>query len=100
MEESRVTPHRDVPAHRITSLQKEAHKLDMKKILLLTGVLTLLTTTGCLVSEGGYYEHEHEHWHGHAYGHAGYETHSEVIAPVVVARPPVIVVRPPEIIIH
>ena len=62
----------------------------MKKILLLSGVITLLTTTGCLVSE--------DHRHGHYRGHERYESHSEAVVvgpPVVVVRPPVIVVRPP-----
>ena len=58
----------------------------MKKILFLTGVITFLTTSGCLVSEGGR--------HGYSRGPAHYESHSEVIvaAPVVVVRPPEIIV--------
>ena len=54
----------------------------MKRILFLAGVVTLLTTAGCLVSEGG------------RHGQAGYRSHSEVIV-----GPPVVVVRPPEIIV-
>ena len=67
----------------------------MKKILLLSGVITLLTTTGCLVSEGG--------GRGHYHGHARYESHADVIVvgpPPVVVRPPVVVLRPPEIIVR
>jgi hypothetical protein len=63
----------------------------MKKFLFLTGVITLLATNGCLVSEGGHH------------GHARYESHPEVIVvgpPPVVLRAPVIVVRPPEIIVR
>ena len=65
-------------------------KLNMKTILLFTCVITLLTTSGCLVSEGG------------RHGHARYESHSEVIVgpPAVVVRPPIVVVRPPEIIVR
>src|SRR5674476_1346958 len=61
----------------------------MKTILLFTCVITLLTTTGCLVSEGG------------RHGDARYESHSEVIVgpPAVEVRAPVVVVRPPEIIV-
>ena len=67
----------------------------MKKLLLLAGVATLLTTTGCLVSEG--------EWHGHSRGHARYYEHrDEVIVgpPAVVVRVPEVVVRPPEIIVR
>jgi hypothetical protein len=62
----------------------------MKKILLLTGLVSLLSTTGCLVSEGG----------GH--GHARYEHHDAVIVgpPVVEVRVPVVEVRPPVVIVH
>ncbi|MCU0783741.1 MAG: hypothetical protein MUF81_06775 [Verrucomicrobia bacterium] len=66
-------------------------KLNMKKILFLTGVLSLLGTSGCLVSEGG------RHGHGR---HGG---HSEVMVvgpPPVVVHAPVVVVRPPEIIVR
>jgi len=55
----------------------------MKKILLLTGILSLLGTTGCLVSDGGH-------------GHEGYRHHDDVVVvgpPVVVVRPPVVIVR-------
>jgi len=60
----------------------------MKKILLLAGFVTLLTTTGCLVSEG--------EWHGHSREHARYYEHRDE----VIVGPPVIVVRPPEIIVR
>jgi hypothetical protein len=56
----------------------------MKKILLLTGILSLLGTTGCLVSEEGH-------------GHEGYRhhDHDEVVIgpPVLVVRPAVVIVR-------
>ena len=68
---------------------------EYKKILLLTGVLALFTTAGCVFSEG--------ERHGHSRGPAHFEHHSEVIVvgpPPVVVRPPVIVVRPPEIIVR
>lgn len=66
----------------------------MKSILFLTGIITLLMTTGCLVSEGGR--------HGHYRGHERYESHSAVIVgpPVVEVRAPVLEVRPPAIIVH
>jgi hypothetical protein len=59
----------------------------MKKILFLTGVISLLSTTGCLVVP------EREP-HGH-YHH--YEGHGEVIVPV---PPPPVIVRPPEVIVR
>jgi hypothetical protein len=59
----------------------------MKRILFLTGVTIVLTTTGCIVSEGGR--------RGHYQGHEGYRGHSEIIV-----GPPEIVVRPPEIIVR
>ena len=52
----------------------------MKKILLLTGALTLLATTGCLISEGG--------GHGHHHGHGGV-----LVQPAVVVPVPAIIVR-------
>jgi len=62
-------------------------KQNMKTILLLTCVIPLLTTTGCLVAEGR---------RGHYHGHGSYRAHAEVIVPA----PPTIVVRPPEIIVR
>jgi hypothetical protein len=58
----------------------------MKKFLSFTCVLTLLSTTGCIVPEG----------------HARYEHHDEVVVgpPVVVVPVPVVVVRPPEVIVR
>lgn len=53
----------------------------MKLILLLTGLITLLTTPGCIVTEGGRHRHTH------------YERE-------VIVGPPVIVVRPPVVIVH
>ncbi len=65
-------------------------KIIMKKFLLLSGLVSLLTTTGCLVEEGG------------RHGHARYERHDEVIVgpPAVVVRVPEVVVRPPEVIVR
>jgi nitrate reductase alpha subunit len=59
----------------------------MKKILLFAGVITCLTTTGCLVSEGGR--------HAHFRGHERYQSRPELIV-----EQPVLVVRPPEIIVR
>ena len=56
----------------------------MKNLFLSACVISLLATTGCLVTEG------------HFHGHARHEVHSEIIVPA----PPVIVVRPPEIIVR
>ena len=56
----------------------------MKTILLFTGLITLLASTGCIVTESGrHYHKRHE------------EVRSEVIVgpPVVVVRPPVVIVR-------
>jgi hypothetical protein len=67
----------------------------MKKIYLLTSVIALSTTIGCIVPVS--------EQHGHFHGHRSYETHTDVIVapPVaVVVRPPVVVVRPPEVIIR
>ena len=62
----------------------------MKKILFLTGVITLLTTAGCIFPGGGRHER------------AGYERHDEIRmgAPVVAVRVPEVDVRPPEIIVR
>ena len=64
----------------------------MKKILLLIAFAGLLSTTGCLVSDGGRGER----------GHARYEHHDEIRAgpPVVEMRAPEVVVRPPEVIVR
>ena len=59
----------------------------MNKILLLCGVITLLTTAGCLVAEDGPRDHYR--------GHARFERRQEVIVP-----DPVVIVRPPEIIVR
>ncbi|MGC9940440.1 MAG: hypothetical protein ABSE48_01325 [Verrucomicrobiota bacterium] len=62
----------------------------MKKILYLTGIITLLSTTGCIVPEGD------------RGGHARYE-HSDGYSagpPAVVVRSPEVVVRPPEVIVR
>ena len=62
----------------------------MKKILYLTGIISLLSTTGCIFPEGG------------RGGHARYEHHDEAIVgpPTVVVRAPEVVVRPPEVIVR
>ena len=62
----------------------------MKKILHLIAIATLLSTTGCLVSDG----------RGH--GHARYERHDAVIIgpPAVVVHVPEVIVRPPEVIVR
>lgn len=62
----------------------------MKMILLLTCTITLLSTSGCLVAEGG------------RHGHARYERRDNVIVgpPAVEVRVPVVEVRPPEIIVR
>ncbi|HZL43113.1 MAG TPA: hypothetical protein VFD66_07510 [Verrucomicrobiae bacterium] len=60
----------------------------MKKILLLTGVLGLFATSGCLVSEEG-----RGHYHG-GEGRGHYESESHVVvAPAVIVRPPEVIVR-------
>jgi hypothetical protein len=56
----------------------------MKIILLFTCIITLLTSSGCLVADGG--------------GRGHYGRHEEVRA--VVVGPPVVVVRPPEVIVR
>ncbi|MGA2029259.1 MAG: hypothetical protein ABSG87_04200 [Verrucomicrobiota bacterium] len=56
----------------------------MKMILLFASVITLLTTSGCVVADGG------------PYGHARYGHRSDV----VVVGPPVVVVRSPEVIVR
>jgi len=55
----------------------------MKKLPLLTGIVSLLATTGCLVSEG-------------RRGHEGYRHHGEVaVGPSVLVAPmPEVVARP------
>jgi hypothetical protein len=65
-----------IPARRVASQ-------DMKKILYLIAIASLLSTTGCLVSDGG------------RGGHARYERHDAVIV-----GPPVVEVRPPEVIVR
>ncbi len=62
----------------------------MKKILYLTGIISLLSTTGCIVPEGG------------RGGQARYEHHDEAVVgpPVVEVRAPEVVVRPPEVIVR
>ena len=62
----------------------------MKQILLLTCVITLLSTAGCLVAEGGR--------HGH--GRYGHRDNVIVGPPVVEVHAPVVEVRPPEIIVR
>ena len=57
--------------------------LNMKIILFFACVTILLTSTGCIVAEGG------------PHGHARYEHREEVIV-----GPPVLVVRPPEVVVR
>jgi hypothetical protein len=59
----------------------------MNKILFLCGVITLLTTAGCVVAGDGRPDPYRDH--------ARYERRPEVIVP-----DPVVVVRPPEIIVR
>jgi hypothetical protein len=58
----------------------------MKTFLFITGIIGLLSTTGCLVADGG---------GGRERDHARYEHHDAVIV-----GPPVLVVRPPEVIVR
>ena len=64
----------------------------MKKIMFLTGIVSLLSTTGCIFPGGERGGHEH----------ARYEHHDDVIVgpPAVVVRVPEVVVRPPEVIVR
>jgi hypothetical protein len=61
----------------------------MKRIFLLASIVTLLTTSGCLVRDG----REHAHFHEERPEH--FEHHETVVVahPVVVVRPPEIIVR-------
>jgi hypothetical protein len=61
----------------------------MKKILLLISVVSLIATTGCLVSDG----------RRHGDYHEAHDEHFEHHETVVVA-PPAVIVRPPEIIVR
>jgi hypothetical protein len=73
----------------------------MKKLLFLTCVITLLTTTGCLAPVGGGPGYDRHYERGYGYGHGRYHGRSEVIvrAPVVVAPAPVIVVPAPVLVV-
>ena len=55
----------------------------MKKILLVSSVITLLTTSGCFVSDGGRHDH------------ARYEDRPGVVVagPAVVVRPAAVIVQ-------
>ena len=88
-----ITTHGEIRAHRVTSSGKR-YKPNMKIILFFTCVITLLTTTGCLVSDA--------EWHGYAGGHDHIRGRSEVRVgpPVVVVRAPEAVVRPPDVIVR
>ena len=88
-----ITTHGEIRAHRVTSSGKR-YKPNMKIILFFTCVITLLTTTGCLVSDA--------EWHGYTGGHDPIRGRSEVKAgpPAVVVRAPEVVVRPPDVIVR
>jgi hypothetical protein len=62
----------------------------MKKFLFLAGMISLVSTTGCIFPEGG------------RGGHARYEHHDEAVVgpPALVVRAPEVVVRPPEVIVR
>jgi hypothetical protein len=62
----------------------------MKKILLLTSTITLLATSGCLVSDG----RRHESFRDED-RHEYVEHHEDVVV-----APPAVDVRPPEVIVH
>ena len=65
----------------------------MKKILFLASIVSLVSTTGCIVPGGERGGERHEH--------ARYEHHDEIIVgPPVVVRPPEVIVRPPEVIVR
>lgn len=59
----------------------------MKKFLILTGALTLLLTTCCLVRE--------EHRHGYYRGHERAVVHEEirVVNPEIIVRPPTVIIH-------
>src|SRR2546430_1855707 len=87
-------------------MPRKQYKLNMKKILFPACMLTLLVSTGCLISE----RPRHEHYSRHE----SYRSEPAVIVapapavvvvrppppPVVIVRPPVLVVRPPEVIVR
>src|SRR2546423_15677494 len=83
-------------------MPRKQYKLNMKKILFPACMLTLLVSTGCLISE----RPRHEHYSRHE----SYRSEPAVIVqpavivapapPVVMVRPPVLVVRPPEVIVR
>ena len=64
----------------------------MKTILYFTGIVTLLSTSGCFFPEGDRGGREH----------GRYERHDSVMVgpPPVVVRAPELVVRPPEVIVR
>jgi hypothetical protein len=63
---------------------------EYEKILYLSGIVTLLSTTGCIVPMNG------------RGGDARYEHHDNVIAgpPALVVSVPEVAVRPPEVIVR
>ena len=75
------------------SNMKNPIQINMKKLLSILSLITLLTTTGCLYSDGRGRGYAHEH--GHFEGHADFEG-----PPAVVVRAPEVVVRPPEVIVR
>ena len=83
-EEDGVTPHGELVPKCLISRER-INK--MKQLLLYTGILSLLTTTGCLVSED-------------RRGHARYEHHDAVVVRGPVVVEPEVVVRPPLVIVR
>jgi hypothetical protein len=59
----------------------------MKTILIISGVIALLATSGCVVADDGHRHHDRDHDRDHG--------HAEVIV-----APPVVVVHPPEVIVR
>ena len=78
----RITPHGKNSVRRAVSFRKQ--NLIMKILFLFIATISLLTTTGCLVSEEGRY-----------HDRGGYGHRDEIIV-----GPPVLVVRPPEVIVR
>ena len=61
----------------------------MKTILLLSAVITLLATSGCVMADGGGHRRDHDHDHDHDHDRDHDNGHAAVV-----------VVRPVEVIVH